>query len=83
MYFSEYLRIRLDSSPNIKSASDLARALSTKERRCGRANVSLWLSGNRYPTKAYLKKIVDTLSKSKKDRNQMILDIWELEDGLN
>ncbi len=78
MYFSEYLRLRLDSSPKIKSASELARALSTEDRECGRANVSLWLSGKRYPTKAYLKKIVDTLSKSKKDRTQMILAIWEL-----
>lgn len=82
MYFKEYLKKRLEDSPTIKNGNQLAKAITTEKRTCGRANVSLWLSGDRYPSKPYLHKIVDVLSTSKKDKRQMILDIWELEDGL-
>ena len=77
MKFSEWLKYRLEDSPNIKNSNQLAKAIG-----CNRATVSLWLSGGRYPKKAYLVKVVDVLSKSKTDRKKMILEIWGLEDGL-
>ena len=82
MKFSEWLKDRLVKSRTIKNANQLSLALSTPERRCNRATVSLWLSGDRYPKKYYLNKIVDLLHKSKADKKRMILEIWELEDGL-
>ena len=77
MYFAQYLKGRLDSHPKITNGNKLAIALE-----CNRATVSLWLSGDRYPKKPYLKKIVALLATSKRDRKNMILDIWELEDRL-
>ena len=82
MLFKEWLHYRLEDSPKIKNANQLALALSTPEKKCNRATVSLWLSGGRYPSKRYLVKLVDLLAKSKADRKRMILEIWELEDGL-
>ena len=82
MLFKEWLQYRLEDSPTIKNANQLAKAISTPEKNCNRATVSLWLSGERYPSKRYLQKIVTVLSKSKADKKKMILEIWGLDDGI-
>ncbi len=82
MLFKEWLQYRLEDSPKIKNANQLAIALSTPEKKCNRATVSLWLSGDRYPSRRYLRNIVKVLSKSKADHKRMVLEIWRLEDGL-